>query len=123
MTNKTKNIILASAGALALIVIAGGAGAYITQEVINDDKPVAAKQANNIQWNEDRPQAAQPQRVANNCDDGNIIGTIIGGVGGGVVGNQIGSGSGNTVATIGGAVGGAALGNRYIPTDNETCDW
>lgn len=125
MTRKTKNIILASVGAVALVAVAAGAGAYVTQEVINDDKPVAARQvsSNAIEWNGDRRQEQAPQRVASNCDDGNIVGTVLGGLGGGILGNQIGSGSGNTAATIGGAVGGAALGNRYIPTDNETCDW
>lgn len=115
-----KNMIWAGLGAALLLFVAVGASAYVTKEVLDDPKPVAAKQGQKIVWDEPRP-APQPQKVASNCDDGNIVGTVVGGVGGGIIGNQIGSGSGNTVATIGGAVGGAALGNRYIPTRNVTC--
>ena len=113
------SMILAGLGAFALLVIAVGASAYVTKEALEDEKPVATK-SQKITWDEPRP-APQPQKVASNCDDGNIVGTVVGGVGGGLIGNQIGSGSGNTAATIGGAVGGAALGNRYIPTKNVTC--
>ena len=121
MKRTTKHMILTGAGVLVLAVMAAGAGAYVTQEMMDDDG-TAARKAGAITWNTDRQTAApQPQRVASACDDGNIVGTILGGVGGGIIGNQIGSGSGNDVATIGGAVGGAVLGNRYIPTDGVTC--
>jgi len=113
------SMVLAGVGALVLLVITVGASAYVTKEALeNEQKPVTKSEK--IVWNEPRQQA-QPQPVANDCDDGNIVGTVVGGVGGGLIGNQIGSGSGNTAATIGGAVGGAALGNRYIPTKNVTC--
>ncbi len=112
------SMVLAGVGALALLVIAVGASAYVTKEALENEKP--ATKTEKIVWKEPQQQA-QPVQKVSDCDDGNIVGTVVGGVGGGLIGNQIGSGSGNTAATIGGAVGGAALGNRYIPTDNVTC--
>ena len=76
MKRTTKHMILTGAGVLVLAVMAAGAGAYVTQEMM-DDHSTAARKASGISWNTDRQTAApQPQRVASACDDGNIVGTI-----------------------------------------------
>lgn len=122
-----KHMIAAGLGALALVVMAAGASAWITSEKLNN-KPVEEKivsQQTITRENRNtvavvEPVAAPAQQLPE-CDDGNIAGTVIGGAAGGIVGSQIGSGSGQTAATIGGVVGGALLGREYIPTKNVTC--
>lgn len=126
-----KQILGLTIGAIALVILAAAAGAWITQErdASNEAQRAAttapaAGQNEPIQWNDSRahtqPQTqAQPQVVQ--CDDGNIVGKIVGGVGGGVAGSQIGSGSGKTAATIGGTMAGSYLGEEYLPTKNVTC--
>jgi len=123
MTRTQKNVALI-AGVAALLVATAGASAFVATKI--DDKAPPAKVAvhhtsgNHITWDQSRAQP-QPQQVASNCDDGNIVGTALGGVAGGVLGNQVGKGHGNTAATIAGAVGGAYVGNQYIPTRNTLC--
>ena len=129
---KRKHAIALGAGVVALVILAAGASALVTQKVI-EDKPAVEKTAaapkhktaksEKITWNE--PRQAQPAQQAQaapaSCDDYNIVGIGLGAVAGGVAGNQIGSGRGQDLATIGGALGGAYLGKQYIPTHNVTC--
>ena len=67
------------------------------------------------------PATNNQQQVAQDCDDGNIVGAVAGGALGGIAGSQLGGGSGKTVATIGGVLGGAYLGKEYINANGVTC--
>lgn len=119
---KRKHMITAGLGAVVLLLMTAGASAYIATEMNNDQaKPVAKKsvQREEIRWNE--PERAPVQKVASNCDDGNVVGYIAGGALGGIAGSQFGDGNGKTATTIGGALGGGYLGKEYIPTHNVTC--
>ncbi len=128
---KRNHIILASVAGLVLIALTAGASAYVATSMMNEkETPVKvasvkkeSKVGENIRWNNNAQPAPapQPQRVASNCSDGNIVGTVIGGAAGGLAGSQVGKGSGKTAATIGGAVAGGYLGNQFIPTDNALC--
>lgn len=125
MTSKTRNILGITVGALALIMIAAGASAFITKEVVKEEKPAPVakytpkKDKEVVHWN--NPPAQQPQRVAAACDDGNVVGYGIGALAGGLIGNQIGDGKGKDVATVGGAAVGALAGGQYIPTRGVLC--
>jgi uncharacterized protein YcfJ len=126
MTIKGKRILGITLGAIAIIMIAAGASAFITDRVIQnkDDAPVVHKVAatthrDNIRWN--NPPAQQPQQVAARCDDGNVVGYGLGALAGGLIGHQIGGGKGKDVATVGGAAAGALAGGQYIPTRGVLC--
>lgn len=128
---KRNHIILGGIAAAVLIGMSAGAGAYLLVKHNDTPEPVkvAATQnkrvGDNIRWDNKQPPPDVPppsaQRVASNCNDGNIVGTAIGGVGGGIAGSQFGKGDGKTAAAIGGAVVGGYLGNQFIPTHNALC--
>ncbi|HRQ60946.1 MAG TPA: glycine zipper 2TM domain-containing protein [Alphaproteobacteria bacterium] len=113
----TKDIALITLGAIVLVLVTAGASAYVLTQP--KDEPAKAEK---ITWSGERAQPrAQPQQVAANCDDDNIVGKVVGGVGGGLLGSQVGKGGGKTAATIGGSVGGTLLGEEFIPARNVTC--
>lgn len=119
-----KKFLITLIAAVALIAFTAAASAYITTNVMNDEKSETVKterraKTEKITWSDQRAQT--PRNVPPPCDDDNIVGKVVGGAAGGLAGSQIGNGSGKTAATIGGAVGGTLLGEEYIPTKNVTC--
>lgn len=119
MTRRQKHMILTGLGAFALVLVAAGAGAYVTQRMDEEpaSKPVSQKEQ--IVWDDSQPQPQQQAQAS--CDDANVVGAAIGAVAGGVAGNQIGGGRGKDLATVGGAIGGGYLGQQHIPTRNVLC--
>lgn len=102
-----KHILGISAGAVALVILAGGAGALIMDQKYNSDKAAelaatAPAAGTHVATHEHTTvtQAAPAPAAAPipSCNDENIVGTA-----------------------IGGALGGAVLGHEYIPTRNVTC--
>ena len=122
-----KNLIVLCVGVFALVVLTAGASAFVTRNVLTEDKTEVQRltdspaKTEKITWNEPRQQPQPQQQPVKTCDDANIVGAAIGAVAGGVVGNQIGSGKGQDLATIGGAIGGGYLGQQHIPTRNTLC--
>lgn len=121
MTRRQKHMVLTGLGAFALVLVAAGAGAFVTQKAMDEPeaKPVAKKEQ--IVWDDPKPQPQPQQQAQASCDDANVVGAAIGAVAGGFAGNQIGDGRGKDLATVGGAIGGGYLGQQYIPTRNVLC--
>jgi len=125
MNKHSKNILALTLGGIALVAIAATAGAVIIRQVDKQPDEIAVvkpagKKVDKITWNDPAPRPA-PQRVAQKCDDGNVVGYGLGAVAGGLIGHQIGDGKGKDVATIGGAAAGALAGGQYIPTRGILC--
>lgn len=100
------------AAAIALLIATAAVAAYITHEAAEPERVIVKHQ----------PVSQNVQMARRDCNDGNIIGTVGGAVAGGALGSNVGSGRGKTAATIGGTLGGAYLGQKYIPTNNATCN-
>ena len=119
MAMTKKDIFALTAGAILLVGISAGAGAYYVNS--DDDAAQSQQRAVKVSHNNTNPTDTAPATTVPACDDDNIVGKVLGGAAGGIAGSQIGSGNGKTAATIGGSVGGTLLGEEYIPTKNVTC--